>query len=52
MQSSEHRWELIFNLAWEDNGFVVDLTKVPDHVLDNFLIWRNRKVDEENARLK
>lgn len=43
------RWRQIFNLCWDGKGFTVDLTKLPDDVLDLFSEWRDERVAEENA---
>lgn len=44
------RWQKIFNLAWDGKGFIVDLRKLPDDVLDMFFDMRNERVKEENER--
>jgi hypothetical protein len=37
----------MFQLAWDNKGYIVDLTKVPDDMLKMFVQWRNEKVAEE-----
>jgi hypothetical protein len=50
------RWHKVFTLAWDGKGFAVDITRLPDNVLDQFLEWREErlKAEEEymNSKLK
>lgn len=41
----------MFLLAWEGKGFQVNLHKVPDRMLDQFLDWRNEKIEEANQQV-
>lgn len=50
MSESEHRWKLIFNLAYDDTGLVCDLRGVPDNILEKFVTWRNEKVEAEKTQ--
>jgi hypothetical protein len=36
-------------LAWAAKGFVVDLIKVEDTILDKFLDWAKEATERENA---
>lgn len=49
MSDSEHRWKLIFDLAWDQTGLTIDLQKVPDLILEKFVTWRNEKVEAEKS---
>jgi hypothetical protein len=39
-------------LAWDGKGLVLDLTQVPDEILEDLIQWRNEKVDRENDEFK
>ena len=41
---------MIFELAWHGKGFNVELTRVPNHVLEWFREWNNEAVKEEKNR--
>lgn len=46
----EARWRQMFDLAWDGKGFTIALEHVPDRVLNLFTIWRNERVEAENAQ--
>lgn len=48
----EAKYRLIFDLAWDDKGMIVNLDELPDDILQLFLRWRNERVEEENAKVK
>ena len=45
------RWRKQFEMAWEGKGFIIDLHKVPDGILDDFLEWRRQKHEQEAEHL-
>ena len=47
-QTLDARYQKIFALAWLGKGFVIDLSSVPDHVMDLFMELANKKISEEN----
>ncbi len=42
----------MFEMAWTGKGFTLDLQKVPNGILDDFLDWRKEKIEQENESLK
>lgn len=48
MNSREARYRTMFDLAWDGKGLILDLDKVPDHILNLMVNWRNAKVEAEN----
>jgi hypothetical protein len=50
--SLEARWFKIFILAWAAKGFTVDLSNVPDHILDKFMDWAKERGEKEDAELQ
>lgn len=48
MSSREARYRVMFDLAWDGKGLIIDLAKVPDHILNLMVNWRNAKVEAEN----
>lgn len=36
----------MFELAWYGRGFTIDLTKVPDQVLEWFKTWNNEAAEK------
>lgn len=37
----------MFEMAWLGKGFILDLQKMPDGILDDFLEWRNEKHERD-----
>jgi hypothetical protein len=48
----EARWKLLFSLAWDGKGIVLDATQIPDDLMDQLVEWRNECVERENAAMK
>jgi hypothetical protein len=47
----ENRWRQIFELAWDNKGFVIDMRTLPDYVMDLFITWRNERIQEERDQV-
>lgn len=48
----EARWKNLFELAWDGKGFTIQIDKVPDDILDLFIVWRNERVEENNRKIR
>ena len=46
------RYRILFELAWDNHGLVLNLNTIPNWVLPKLIEWRNHKVEEENERLE
>jgi hypothetical protein len=52
MQVLEARWRMLFDLAWNSKGLVVDISRCPDNILLKMVDWRNEAVENENAAIR
>jgi len=50
--SREARYRLLFDLAWDNHGLILNLNEIPDDMLQLMARWRNDKVEEENQNRK
>ncbi len=50
--SREDHYRVLFELAWDGKGLVLDLHRVPTDILKLMILWRNEKVERENEQVK
>jgi len=50
--SREARYQLLFELAWDNHGLTLNLNDIPDDMLQLIAYWRNDKVEQENAKMR
>jgi hypothetical protein len=51
LNARQHRYRLLFDMAWDGKGFIIDLTRVPDDILRLMIAWREERIDEEKGLL-
>ena len=51
-QSHEQVWRQRLDLAWAGKGLFINLSEVPDQILDQMVGWVNQKIDQENEQNK
>ena len=49
--SREAHYRLLFDLAWDNHGLTLDISRVPDPILQLFVQWRNERVEAENSKI-
>ncbi len=42
----------MFDLAWNGKGVYINLSDIPDRVLDLFVEWSNEKITQENEEVE
>lgn len=44
------RWRMMFDLAWNARGgLIINLERVPDHILEYMVAWANDYIEQGNS---
>ena len=43
---------MLFDIAWDGKGLILNLTEWPDDLLEHLVVWRNERVEQDNRALE